>query len=272
MKQILRFINRAKAKIQAGVSYIGSINSSAKIVKNKKVSDNYTYIVYLAPFKLSGYNVCPDSTPECRAGCLYSSGRVKIECDSNKSVIRKARIIKTKLLFEQQEFFMRWMIEEMKSYQKKAERDGYAFSARLNGTSDVEWENILVDGKNIFDHFPNVQFYDYTKSAKRMFSVIQHNYHLTFSYTGRNEADAIKVLKSNRNVAVIYNIKKGQPLPDTWNGYPVIDGDITDYRPNDGNGVVVGLRWKKIANRDNDFKIKNSCFVVQPTVAEPELV
>jgi hypothetical protein len=267
MKALFKFINRAKAAILAGVSYIGSINSSAKIIKNKKVSNNYTYIVYLAPFKLSGYNVCPDSTPECRAGCLFTSGRVKIEICSNNSTIQKARIIKTKLLFEQQEFFMRWMIAEMKSYQAKAERDGYDFSARLNGTSDVDWENILVDGKNIFDHFPNVQFYDYTKSAKRMFSIIQHNYHLTFSYTGKNEAEAIQVLESNRNVAVIFNIKKGQPLPATWNGYPVIDGDITDYRPNDGNGVVVGLRWKDIGNKKNNDKIKNSCFVVQPTVA-----
>jgi len=262
----MKFTNRSQAKKQAGVSYVGSINSSAKLIKNKKVSDNYTYIVYLAPAGQSGYNVCAHSTPECRLGCLSTSGRVKIEVNSNISVIRNARITKTKLFFENQEFFMRWMIAEMESYKLKAKKDGYYFSARLNGTSDIKWEEIKIDGKNIFEIFPDVTFYDYTKDAGRMLGGLPENYHLTFSYSGRNEEVSKKILAKGRNVAVIFNLKKGQSLPDTWNGYPVIDGDLTDYRPNDGNGVVVGLRWKNIANKENNDKIRNSCFVVQPNV------
>jgi len=160
---------------------------------------------------------------------------------------------------------MAWMIAEMESYKAKAERDGYAFSARLNGTSDIEWENVYYNGKTIFEIFPDTQFYDYTKNPARMLKQMPENYHLTFSYTGRNENVSKKVLAKGKNVAVIYNIKKGQPLPKTWNGYPVIDGDLTDYRPLDGEGVVVGLRWKIIANKAINDKIRNSSFVVQVT-------
>ena len=260
----MNFVNRSQAKSQAGVSYLGSINSSSKLIKNKKVSNNYTYILYLAPAKQSGYNVCSHSTPECRLGCLSSSGRVKMEVSANKSVIRKARIIKTKLFHEEQEFFMRWMIAEMESYKLKAKKDGYAFSARLNGTSDIEWENIRIDGKTIFEIFPDVQFYDYAKNANRILQQMPHNYHLTFSFNGKNEMISKKILGLGRNVAVIFNIKKGKALPTTWNGFKVIDGDLTDYRPNDGNGVVVGLRWKTIANKADNDQIRNSLFVVQP--------
>ena len=263
----MKFINRAKAKLAAGFSYVGSINSSAKLIKNKKVSNNYTYIVYLAPANESGYNVCAYSTPECRSGCLSRSGRVKMELAANKSVIQTARIKKTRLLFENQEFFMRWMIAEMISYAAKAKRDGYAFSARLNGTSDIQWEHIKLDGKNIFQHFPETVFYDYTKNASRMLTKLAPNYHLTFSFNGKNEMISKKILETGGNVAVVFNIKKGKALPETWNGFPVVDGDLTDYRPNDGSGVVVGLRWKNIADNATNDAARNSIFVVQPEVA-----
>jgi hypothetical protein len=117
--------------------------------------------------------------------------------------------------------------------------------------------------------FPETTFYDYTKNPKRMSKKLPENYHLTFSYTGRNEYISKKILDQGKNVAVIFNLKKGQPLPETWNGYPVIDGDLTDYRPLDGEGVVVGLRWKNIANKEMNEKIKKSRFVVQ-VVKVPE--
>jgi len=265
----MNFIDRSQAKKQAGISYIGAINSSAKLVKNKKVN-NYTYVVYLAPSDASGYNVCLNSTKECRLGCLATSGRVKIETYSKKNTIQNARVVKTKLFFEDQQFFMNWMVAEMIGYKAKAKRDGYAFSARLNGTSDIEWEHITIDsqgGKTIFEVFPETKFYDYTKNPARMVTAhLPSNYHLTFSYSGRNEYVSLKVLEQGKNVAVIFNLKKGEKLPESWNGYPVINGDLTDYRPFDPAGSVVGLRWKVIANRANNKAIKESCFVVQPGV------
>lgn len=259
----MKFISIADAKRQTGLSYLGSINSSAKLVKNKKVSNNYTYILYLSPDNTSGYNVCIFSTKECRLGCLATSGRAGIEVSSGKDIIKNARLKKTRLFFEHKEFFMAWVVAEMTNYKAKAIKDGYDFSVRLNGTSDIEWEHETLNGKTLFELFPDTQFYDYTKNPKRAIDRLPNNYHITLSYTGENESIAIKTLKRNKNVAVIFNIKKTAVLPETWNGFKVVDGDLTDYRPNDGNGVVVGLRWKNIGDKKINNEVKHSKFVVQ---------
>lgn len=157
---------------------------------------------------------------------------------------------------------MQWAMAEMRMFQAKAKRDGYEFSARLNGTSDIDWSKIEVEGKTILKHFPSVQFYDYTKDGHR-FGRIPANYQLTYSYTGNNLATTLDLLTLGFNVAVVFDTKKGKALPATFNGYPVIDGDLTDYRPNDGDGVVVGLRFKKIANKVAQAFVLNSQFVVK---------
>jgi hypothetical protein len=259
--ETLTFTTKAQAKRDAKVSYLGSINGSAKIAKNGKVSNNYTYVMYLLPSDASGYQVCPLATTLCIEGCLNTSGRVIMDIVGTNAILN-ARLKKTKLFFEQRKLFMGWLVAELKSAQKKAIKDGYDFSVRLNGTSDINWVAYKINGMNLFEMFPTAQFYDYTKVPSR-FNNMPENYHLTFSYTGENWDDCKEVLAQGNNVAVIFNIKKGQPLPSTFNGYPVIDGDLTDYRPNDGKSVIVGLRWKKIANKVTNEKIKNSIFVVQ---------
>jgi hypothetical protein len=259
----MNFSTVAKAKKQAGVSYLGSINSSAKIIKNQKVSNNYTYILYLAPASTSGYNVCLFSTPECRLGCLATSGRASIELHTEgKKTIQNARILKTKLFMQQQEFFMKWLVSELEQGRRKALKDGYEFSVRLNGTSDIDWQKVKLNGKNIFEIFPDVTFYDYTKSIAKMYRNVP-NYHLTFSYSGHNSADALELLGQGYNVAVVFDVKKGKPLPETFVGHEVVDGDLTDARFTDPKGCVVGLRWKKIADKDAEKQILNSVFVVK---------
>lgn len=256
--------NKASAKRKVGVSYLGSINSSAKIIKNKKVSNQYTYIIYLAPAEISGYNVCSHSTVECRMGCLFTSGRMKMEANTSEKTITNARITKTKLFFEDRSLFMAWMLSEIRSYKAKAQKDGYGFSVRLNGTSDIDWANVRTkSGENIFELFPDVQFYDYTKNPAK-FNDKPKNYHLTFSYSGRNGDIAAKLLSKGQNVAVVFNTKKGLKLPKTFAGYKVIDSDLTDYRPSDPKGVICGLRFKEIASKADAETTKKSIFVVDP--------
>lgn len=266
----LKFTTKAQAKRDAGVSYLGSINSSAKIKKNEKKSMQYTYILYLLPAKASGYQVCAGATKECIEGCLNTSGRVIMDIN-NANAILTARFRKTCLFFEQRSMFMDWLIAELKTAQKKAIKDGYGFSVRLNGTSDLNWDAYTVNGESIFEIFPDVQFYDYTKIARRMRMDIP-NYDLTLSYTGYNWLYCIDTLLNDQNVAVIFNIKKGKELPATFRGYKVIDGDLTDYRPDDEKGVIVGLRWKKIADKEKNEKIRNSIFVVQQEQLELETI
>jgi hypothetical protein len=57
------------------------------------------------------------------------------------------------------------------------------------------------------------------------------------------------------NVSMVFNVKRDMPLPKTHkiNGkrYKVIDGDIDDLRFKDKSGVIVGLRAKGKAIKNN---------------------
>jgi len=135
------------------------------------------------------------------------------------------------------------------------------FSIRLNCTSDIDWVNVKYNNKNIFEIFSNYQFYDYTKNPNKFLNKPQ-NYHLTFSYTGRNWDICKKLLDLGYNIAVVFNVKNSNDLPKTFHGYDVINGKTTDYRINDKKGVIIGLKFKTIANKEAQNEVLNSCFVV----------
>jgi len=133
----MKFTSIGKAKKETGLSYLGGINISSKLAKNMKVNV-MTYCLYLSPSKTSGYDVCTESTTECRLGCLATSGRAAMDIACGANIIANARIKKTKLFFEHNEYFMAWLVAEMNAAKAKAERTGFVFSARLNGTSDID--------------------------------------------------------------------------------------------------------------------------------------
>lgn len=261
----MKFTTITKAKKQTGLSYLGGVATSSKMSHSKEFSHQHTYAIYLAPAKTSGYNVCSHSTPECRLGCLNTSGRAGIEIFSGIDKIKNARIKKTRLFYEHPDFFMNWMFAEIRLKQAKAKREGFYFSVRLNATSDINWTNVRVNNKNIFEIFPDIQFYDYTKNHNK-FNNIAPNYHLTLSYTGRNWDKCIDLLARGFNVAVVFNVKHERDLPAMYKGFNVVNGDLTDYRIDDAKGIIIGLKWKRIANRENERKVLNSCFVIKPLV------
>jgi hypothetical protein len=71
-------------------------------------------------------------------------------------------------------------------------------------------------------------------------------YHLTFSRSETNENDAFRLLKDGGNVAIVF-----KTIPETWNGFKVINGDATDLRYFDPKNVVVGLTAKGDAKKDH---------------------
>jgi hypothetical protein len=260
----MKFINRSRAMKATGLSYLGNVETNPKLIKSTKVLNVKTYSLSLSPANTSGYNVCPYSTPECRLGCLHNSGRSKMV--KSRKVLHNARAKKTKLFFENQEFFMNWLVAEIEAEMKKAYRDNFDFAVRLNTLSDIDWTNVYLNGKTVFQLFPDVQFYDYTKNHKMFEKELPSNYHLTLSYTGRNEVNCIRMLNKGFNVAVVFDTDN---FPEKWNGFPVVNGDLTDYRPLDGNGVIVGLKYKELADKEINEELKNSCFIVR-TVNVPE--
>ena len=259
----MEFVNITQAKKLAGISYLGTINQSAKLVKNFKVFNVLTYSLYLSPAHTSGYEVCPESTPECRMGCLNTSGLAKVEVFAGRTNIKDARITKTRLLIEHQDFFMNLLVAEIESAIRKAAKMDALFSIRLNCTSDVDWANTLLNGKNIFEIFPDIQFYDYTKIFRK-FATKPENYHLTYSFTGYNWVFCQKVLEMGNNIAMVFNLDKKDKLPLSYKGVEIISGDLSDYRVNDAKGVIVGLVWKKIANKKHNELVRYSEFCVQP--------
>ena len=268
----MKFTTIGNAKKVTGLSYLGSVASSSKIAKGLKFNE-MTYILYLAPAEQSGYNTCPGSTEECRTACLTESGHNRI--DVKKNAINKARIAKTKLFFEHREFFMSWLIVEITKAKIEADTKGYNFSVRINGTSDISLESFRLNGKNILQIFPLIQFYDYTKVANRFKLTEKYsNYDLTYSFSGYNMLQSMELLQSDKGrVAMVF---EGKQLPKTFMGIEVIDGDEYDMRYYDAKNVIVGLKFKfvrtKIDTANNKFIIpmdsKFSVYDVNPMITK----
>lgn len=236
--------NPTSIKKELGISYLGGCNSP-KLIKSYG-RNVLTYGVYLAPFNLSGYSVCPESC-NCSRYCLHGSGRNKIELLTNKAggSIQNSRIKKTKLFFEDRVKFMHLLIHEIKQAKKKAEKEGLEFAVRLNCTSDINPEKFTLDGKNVLQLFPETQFYDYTKVFDRAELLDKYaNYDLTFSYDGENWEKCNPLLEKGYRVAVVFE----DILPEKFRGYSVIDANSDDARFLDKGGVICGLTYKRVAN------------------------
>ena len=214
--------------------------ANPKIQKGTKLG-YLSFILHLAPADLSGKETCPKRTAGCTAACLNTAGRGGMfRKGENTNMIQKARIRKTQMFFEQREEFMDALFIDITKAIKFAEKQGLTPVFRLNGTSDLSWEKYeVIDGKNIFECFPNVQFYDYTKVLGRK---VKHlpNYHLTFSKADGNDADVAEALMQGMSVVAVYDeIPKGTP-----------SADETDLRFLDPKGIMLGLKAKGRAKKD----------------------
>lgn len=196
-----------------------------------------SFVMHLAAAKSSGYNVCPGASTVCTLECLTYAGRGRF------ARTQEARIRKTRQFFEERDTFMLQLVKDVQAAIRKADRMGMIPVFRLNGTSDIRWENIPVAGfPNIMAMFPTVQFYDYSKLSNR--KNIPANYHLTFSRSEENGDKVEEALAAGTNVAVVFD-----EIPATYYGRPVIDGTETDLRFLDPQGVVVGLIAKGKAKK-----------------------
>ena len=205
-----------------------------------------TAILHLAPFTLSGKNVCPKASKECAAACLNTSGRGQM------GSVQKARLNKTNYFWTNKNGFLWDLSKEIEQLKKRARNQGFKFAVRLNGTSDLAWHRMKVDGgSTLMEIHKDVQFYDYTK----VLNYLDHdhkNYHITFSDSGRNNSDINEAIALGHNVAVVFRDK----LPKKWKGLRVINGDRHDLRFKDPRSVIVGLVAKGQGRNINNKFIK----------------
>jgi len=158
----------------------------------------------------------------------------------NTNMIQKARIRKTQYFFNNRAEFMYDLFQDIKKAIRFAERKGLTPVFRLNGTSDLSWEKYdMLPGLNVFECFPEVQFYDYTKVLGRKVKGYS-NYHLTFSKADGNDSDVADALLDGMSVVAVYDkIPEGVP-----------SADETDLRFLDPKGIMLGLKAKGPAKKD----------------------
>jgi len=204
------------------------------------------YILHLAPVKLSGYQVCSKATKGCAAACLNTSGMGYLNS------VQDARIARTKLYFENRAAFIAMLRFEIERGLKKADKEQKQMTLRLNGTSDIMWERLKLFGTNtVFEEYPDVIFYDYTKIPSRDPKPFK-NYSLTFSVADGNEKETQIAKDKGMNLAVVFRLN----LPKKYLGRKVIDGDVDDLRFLDPKNVVIGLTAKGKARKDYSGFVK----------------
>lgn len=231
----------------------------------KGMSQGYnTYILHLAPANLSGYETCAKRTTGCTDACLNLAGRGGMfKKGETTNVIQQARIRKTKMFFEHRQDFMLALKKDIELGIKQSKKLGLIPVFRLNGTSDLAWEKYdMIPGQNVFECFPDIQFYDYTKILGRKVKGIA-NYHLTFSAADGNDADVYRAIAEGYNVATVFGLKKTEPMPETYLGRAVFNGDESDLRFLDPKSVIVGLYAKGKAKKDTSGFVKYPTFMMK---------
>jgi hypothetical protein len=226
-------------------------------------SDEFGYlnaIQYMAPASTSGVNLCSDASPACIALCLgWFSGQAGMlsdaELEHGRNDARNSRIVKAQAFMKNRAAYMAALVRQIENLIKRAAKLGKKLCVRLNGSTDTAWEGLSCwragkPHRNLFVAFPEVEFVDYTKNARRFDRALPSNYHLTFSRSETNEAKAIELLARGVNVACVFAGDK----PAAWQGFTVIDGDKHDLRqldPRGHRGFVVALSPKgRKAKRD----------------------
>ena len=216
-----------------------NIDNNAKTPKGQQYG-YITAILYLAPSINSGFNVCPQASEGCKSACLYTSGHGRFDN------VKQGRINKTRWYIQERESFLIQLKKEIKNFVNNCKKNNFIPCVRLNGTSDISWENM-----GILQEFPTVQFYDYTKVFKRMKMYcngqMPSNYHLTYSLNEDNKELAFEVLKMKGNISAVFR----KYLPTEYEGYQVVNGDESDLRFLDKKNCIVGLIAKGDAKKDS---------------------
>ena len=217
-------------------------------------SEYLTAILYMTPYKvwvetLGRYsNSCPMAEQAgCIDACLNTAGRGAF------NNVQSARMRKAQLFYNDRVEFMKQLYHDIQKFSNYCKKRGIQPCVRLNGTTDIRWELIPAmphSLMNIFEQFPEVQFYDYTKIANRKCKDIP-NYHLTWSYSNANPEYAKlldKVIENGMNAAVVFRSEYKKSL---WCTYPVVDGDKDDLRFLDPKGRhIIALYAKGAAKKD----------------------
>ena len=234
-----------------------SVGTNPKTDKSDKRGEFLTAIQYLTPSD----KLCPfAAVAGCNLPgvCLFHTGNPVY-----KKGKEKARQQRTELYQNDRPEYKRQLVKELSAFVRRCERLNLLPACRLNGTSDVVWEKVFPE---IFSMFPMVQFYDYTKIAKRVGVDwnLPSNYNLTLSYYRAIRTECFDYLERGGRVAIVFGgYGRSRQLPSAYCGYGVEDGDTHDLTFIRNTGEWIGLRAK-----GNVMKSNQSGMVVRPVAEE----
>jgi len=227
------------------------------------------------------FSLCVGSNELCRKSCLIYSGQ-NASADYNTHI----KAAQTAAFLNEPQASLRMLSAALDLLSCLAPTMALSPVARLNVLSDIPWEHIAPW---LFEEHEDIQFYDYTKLTGR--HNLPDNYDLTFSFSGSNEKQSKAELRKGRRVAVVflaYREKKLKttsrwemyralgdykwPLPGEFWGTEVVDGDETDLRFLDDDGVIVGLRWKSASSKKRGEEVtpENNAFVTPVYIVDGE--
>lgn len=187
----------------------------------------------------------------CMDDCLKDAGLGAVYPSINQ-----ARQARTDYWHNSKITFLDQLCRELRNFSKLCDKQNVQGVVRLNVMSDISWEDYDVP-----QSFPELQFYDYTKKARRFHGQRQpDNYRLMFSYSGAQhyQSQVRSFLKSYSDapMAVVFRNKN---FPWTFMGREVINGDNSDWVNVNHRGVVVGLVAKGPAKTNtNGFVVENN--------------
>ena len=245
---------------------IGSNQTKLRKTGDKWLGIRIVYLA-LAPHRLSGHQVCAESTASCRSVCVGAETGLAAVFSS----ILEARKARTRYYFEDRASFLAQLHDELREHQERAEADGLQLCCRLNTFSDLDMFGTVRQ-------FPRIQFWDYCKAAQlKRWRILRDggfsNYDLTFSWSEnpRHQASCRQIIAEGGNVARVFGIPGPgytgprsalQPIPRRFEGYRTIDGDEQDIRAFDPRakrgepGFWVALRLKSANNAQRQLSFK----------------
>ena len=110
-----------------------------KTVKGEKYGIR-TAVLYLSPAKKSGVNLCPMShVAKCEGPCLDEAGRGAM------SSVQMSRLRKTLFMLQHWDDFKAMLLSEVLTHAKYCAKHDLRCAVRLNGTTDIRWEDKLWD-------------------------------------------------------------------------------------------------------------------------------
>jgi hypothetical protein len=213
-----------------------------KLTKTEKQQKMYQ-VISLSCESNPKKKMCPFSSPACRDTCFSKHGRFVFHA------VKRTLSYKTKQWLHMKNQFVNALIEDIKEANHKSKGKEKQLCVRLGITHDAigcgmyNWES---GNKRIYDLFPDVIFYEYTKAPlkwRKKHNICGKNLHIVFSRTETNEASCIEELKELGKVAVIFEeVPKVFSLGEKQ--FNVVDGDSHDLHFLHPAGCIVGLKAK----------------------------